>query len=104
MKKPRPYEEPVTLSRQELHCPHCGGTDMKVQNIWANFPADVITVGLATDPLRVIQLDDGGGHAWITLIVYCAGCDREIDLYLREGQIRPQGSLATARAVWGNLG
>jgi hypothetical protein len=98
-----PDERPFTLL-EGMRCPHCGGTDLSVRKIWANFPADRIIVALATKPLEVIDLDGGSNdQAWITLIVYCAGCDCEIDLYLRDGEIRVGDDRDTARAVWGNL-
>lgn len=92
-----------TFRLREMMCPHCAGSDMSVRQIHANFPADAIMVALASDPLRVIELDGGGGQAWITLIAYCAGCDSEMDLYLREGEIRFGEDLDDARGVWGNL-
>lgn len=98
-----PVEIPFALN--EMRCPRCHGTDMSVRQIYAHFAADEIIVAFDTDPMQVIELDGGGGEtAWITLIVYCAGCDREMDLYLREGKIRvDHGDNDTARAIWGNL-
>jgi hypothetical protein len=99
-------KEPIELheSLADLRCPCCAGTDMKVREIWGHFPADEILVALTTDPLRVIELQNGDSdQAWLTLTVYCAGCDREMDLYLRGRKIRVDRDADNARAIWGNL-
>jgi hypothetical protein len=71
-----PDEKPFTLA--DMCCPCCKGTDMSVQRIYLHFP----TVAFDTRPLELIDCDGGrDDHGWVTLIVHCAGCDREMDLY-----------------------
>jgi hypothetical protein len=98
-----PHEVGFALS--DMRCPRCGGDDMTVRKIWVNFPQDAIIIALTTRPLGFYDRD-GGDHvdAWITLIVYCAGCDEEMDLYLHDGAILRDGDDPdNARGIWGNL-
>jgi hypothetical protein len=96
-------EKTDTPSYGPLRYPRCSRSgDMTVRNLYFHFPGDGMAVG--ADPLEVIPPDGGrSDYAWITLIVYCAGCDREVDLYFRDGQTKLGHKTSVARAFWGNL-